>query len=155
MIFLEELGEKDLSEVHQIQKLVFENLYSKYKDDGSPFKESQSSLLEKIKQPNNFYYFIKNDKKRIGYARILTNEELTQAKIGPIGILPENEEQGLGTEAMILIEKTFPTVEKWYLDTILQESKLIHFYTKLGYKETGQIETIQEKMDIIFFTKNR
>lgn len=54
---------------------------------------------------------------------------------------------------MLLVEKEFPTVKEWYLDTILQEPKLTHLYTKLGYKETGQIERIQESMDIIFFLK--
>lgn len=153
MIFLERLGEKDLSEVHKIQKLVFENLYSKYKDKSSPFIESKSFLLEKIKRPNNYFYFIRKDGKRIGYARIMTNDKQTKAKIGPIGILPKNEDQGLGTETMFLIEREFPTVKKWYLDTILQEYKLIHFYTKLGYKKTGETEKIQKGMDIVFFIK--
>jgi len=153
MIFLEKLGEKDILEAYEIQKLVFENLYSKYKDERSPFIESKSSLLEKIKRPNDYFYFIKKNEKTIGYARVFTNENQTKAKIGPIGILPKNEEQGLGTEAMILIEKEFPTVKEWYLDTILQESKLTHFYTKLGYKKTGRTEKIQEGMDIVFFIK--
>lgn len=54
---------------------------------------------------------------------------------------------------MLLIEKKFPTVKEWYLDTILQETKLIRFYTKLGYEETGNIESIQENMDIVYFMK--
>lgn len=153
MIYLEKLGEKDISIVHQIQKLTFENLYSKYKDEGSPFIESESSLLEKIKRPNDHFYFIKKNEEIIGYVRIATNDSQTKAKIGPIGIVPKNEEQGYGTKSMLLVEKEFPTVKEWYLDTILQEPKLTHLYTKLGYNETGQIERIQEGMDIIFFVK--
>ncbi|MFQ9320647.1 MAG: GNAT family N-acetyltransferase [Enterococcus durans] len=153
MIYLEELGEEDISEVYQIQKLTFENLYSKYKDAGSPFIESKPSLLEKIKRPNDHFYFIKNSEQIIGYVRIATNGNQTKAKIGPIGIVPKSEEKGYGTKAMLLVEKKFPTVREWYLDTILQESKLIHLYTKLGYKETSQVEKVQEGMDIIFFIK--
>lgn len=153
MVFLERIGEKEVFNVHKIQKLVFENLYSKYKDEGSPFIESQSSLLEKMKRPNDYFYFIKKNEEEIGYLRIVTNEDQTKAKIGPVDILPKNEEQGLGSEAMLLIEKEFPTVTEWYIDTILQEPKLTHFYTKLGYKKTGQTEQIQEGMDIVFFQK--
>lgn len=85
--------------------------------------------------------------------RIATNDSQTKAKIGPIGIVPKNEEQWYGSNSMLLVEKEFPTVKKWYLDMILQEPKLDHLYTKLGYNETGQIKRTQEGMDIIFFIK--
>lgn len=82
MIYLEKLGEKDISTLHQIQKSTFENLYSKYKDEGSPFIESESSLLEKIKRPNDHFYFIKKNEQIIGYIRTATNDSQTKAKIG-------------------------------------------------------------------------
>lgn len=59
MIYLKKVEEKDISTVHQIQKLAFEKLYFKYKDNGSPYIESESSLLKKFKRPSNYFYFIK------------------------------------------------------------------------------------------------
>ena len=153
MIFLERAKEEEMSQIHRIQKLTFEKLYAKYQDEGSPFNELESSLIAKSKKKNYFYFFIKLKEETIGYACIVTNEEGTQAKIGPIGILPQYEECGYGTEAMKLIEKEFSTVKEWLLDTILQETKLTHFYSKLGYKQTGKVESIQENMAIIFFEK--
>lgn len=83
----------------------------------------------------------------------MTNDMTTNARIAPIAIVPEYEGRGYGTKTILLIEKEFPTVKEWSLDTILQERRLTHLYKKLGYKETGQIERLQEGMDIIFFIK--
>lgn len=154
MLFLEKINEHDLDEVYQLQKSVFKKLYSKYQDEHSPFLQSKSSMLAKIRQSDNYFYFIKEENKTIGYIRIVINKNQMKGKIGPIGIIPNNEEQGLGTDTMFLIERQFPTIKKWYLSTILQEQKLVHFYTKLGYKETGEKIQIKEGMDMLFFSKN-
>lgn len=153
MVTLEKVREQDLSEVHHIQKLTFESLSIKYQDEGSPFNESKESLIEKFQQSNTFFFFIRKNEEKIGYVRISTNDNQTKAKIGPIGIIPQSEEQGCGTEAMLLVEKEFSTVKEWYLSTILQETKLTHFYSKMGYKETGEMASIQEDMDLVFFVK--
>ncbi len=42
----------------------------------------------------------------------------------------------------------------WQLDTILQESGNCYLYEKLGYKKTGVIENINDKMDIVYYEKN-
>ena len=47
----------------------------------------------------------------------------TTAKIGPIGVDPLVQGQGIGTQAMQLVEQTFPEVKEWRLSTILQETK--------------------------------
>ncbi|MFW7431755.1 GNAT family N-acetyltransferase [Vagococcus carniphilus] len=148
-----QVKEQDIPQIFQIQRLTFEKLYNKYKDESSPFNEAKESLLEKINRPNVYFYFIKKEDKIICYVCTATNDEQTKGKIGPIGIIPEYENQGLGTKAMLLVEKEFLTVKEWSLDTILQESKLTHLYSKIGYKKTGEIMPIQEGMDIIFFIK--
>ena len=40
------------------------------------------------------------------------------------------------------------------LDTILQEEGNCYLYEKLGYKRTGKIEHINERMDIVYYEKN-
>jgi hypothetical protein len=40
------------------------------------------------------------------------------------------------------------------LDTILKEEGNCYIYEKLGYKRTGEIEHINEQMDIVFCEKN-
>ena len=43
--------------------------------------------------------------------------------------------------------------DNWSLDTILQEEGNIHLYEKMGYHRTGEIKTINENMDIVYFEK--
>ena len=43
--------------------------------------------------------------------------------------------------------------EQWALDTILQESGLCRFYEKLGYKDTGKREKINDKLTLVFYEK--
>lgn len=153
MIFLEKVSEQNICQIHQIQKIVFKKLYNKYKDSRSPFNEPESSLLKKYHQATNPFLLIKKDEKTIGYARVITNHTQTSARIAPIGIIPQYEKQGYGATAMFLLEKEFSTVKEWHLETILQETALTHFYSKIGYKETGQTESIQKNMDMIYFIK--
>ena len=59
-----------------------------------------------------------------------------------------------------LAQKIFEEIERihginhWMLDTILQEEGNCYLYEKLGYKRTGKIEHINERMDIVFYEKN-
>lgn len=47
----------------------------------------------------------------------------------------------------------YPHTTVWQLDTILQEEKLCYLYEKLGYRKTGETETIQPGMDIVFYER--
>ncbi len=59
-----------------------------------------------------------------------------------------------------LAQKAFEEVEKihghdnWKLDTILQEEGNCYLYEKLGYKRTGLVENINDKMNIVYYEKN-
>ena len=59
-----------------------------------------------------------------------------------------------------LAQKTFEEIEKihgsdkWKLETILQEEGNCHLYEKLGYKRTGLVENINERMDIVYYEKD-
>ena len=50
------------------------------------------------------------------------------------------------------IEKIYGS-DNWMLDTILQEESNCYLYEKLGYKRTGRIEKINERMDIVYYEK--
>jgi hypothetical protein len=52
-----------------------------------------------------------------------------------------------------LIEEKYKPKNGWILDTILQEEGNCHLYEKLGYKKTGKIEKINERMDIVYYEK--
>lgn len=153
MIF-EYANDKNISDIYKIQKAGFESLYHRYKDEDSPYNESEQNLLSKLKAMNNYFLLFNHNNKYIGFMRVNTNAAKTQARIAPIVILPEFENFGFGTLAMMMVEKKFDTVKEWKLDTIIQEKKLLNFYLKLGYKESGQFEEIKENMDIVYLSKN-
>ena len=68
-------------------------------------------------------------------------------------ILPEYQNKGLAQQAIKKVEALYPEAEYWRLDTIAQEDKLCHLYSKMGYQKTGEIEHIKDGMDIVFFEK--
>ena len=88
MISLEKVQQSELAQIHFLQKVAFESLYDTYQDEGSPFKETQASLLAKFKRPLECYFFIKQQDKRIGYLRVVMDDSGTTAKIKPIGVDP-------------------------------------------------------------------
>lgn len=153
MAYLERITKKDIPKIFHIQKEGFEKLYTKYQDKHSPYNETNETLLKKFDCRNNYMFLIKIKQNCIGYIRVVTNDTNDQARIAPIVILPQYENLGLGTSIIQLIESEFDTVIEWHLGTILQEKKLVHFYTKLGYEQQVTTEPIQEGMDEVFFTK--
>ena len=42
----------------------------------------------------------------------------------------------------------------WELDTILQEKGNCYLYEKMGYKQTGKTEVINEKLTLVFYKKD-
>ena len=70
-----------------------------------------------------------------------------------LGVHPQYQGQGIAQQALLKIEKIHKGVERWFLDTILQESGNCHLYEKIGYKRTGKTEEINEKMTLVFYEK--
>lgn len=153
-VYLLEAETTDLPEVYAIKQQVFRKLFETYHDqDSSPYMESFERLHEKFMMSYSFYYLIKINQVTCGYLRITLSPEGKTAKIGPIAILPFFENQGIGKQAMLLIEKVHPQVECWQLDTILQESRLMNFYQSLGYRSLEKTVNLQPNMDLIYFEK--
>ncbi|MBP5280061.1 MAG: hypothetical protein J6Z03_06220 [Erysipelotrichaceae bacterium] len=54
---------------------------------------------------------------------------------------------------MIEVEKIYGP-DNWCLDTILQEKGNCYLYEKLGYNQTGKVDKINDKMDIVYYEKD-
>ena len=61
--------------------------------------------------------------------------------------------KGYAQDAIRAVEDIYGE-NNWCLDTILQEKGNLHLYEKMGYRQTGRIEHINERMDIVFYEKN-
>ena len=42
----------------------------------------------------------------------------------------------------------------WELDTILQEKGNCYLYEKMGYRQTGKTEVVNDKMTLVFYKKD-
>ena len=101
---------------------------------------------------NSYYYFLKEKDENIGFLRVQTNEELTEAWLGTAAILPQYQGKGYGSEGLRLLEKEFPTIKQWDLCTVLQDAGMVAFYEKNGYRQT-HIEPEKEGMDMVYMKK--
>ena len=60
--------------------------------------------------------------------------------LGSIFLDPLQQGKGYGKRAMLMIEKLYPKVRRWKLDTPSESYGLHKFYESLGYIKTGEME---------------
>lgn len=141
-------------EIHAMQVEAFKELFEKYQDfDTSPANESVERVEARLKQDFTFYYFICIGQQKVGAIRIVDKMEAGKNKrISPIFILPEFQGKGIAQKAIRLCEEIHGS-GNWELDTILQERRNCHLYEKMGYRQTGKTEVINERLTLTFYEK--
>ena len=144
----------DCEKIWSLQIEAFADLLAKYQDfETSPGNESKESIQSKLMDEFTFFYFIYHEDDIAGAVRVIDRKNGNRKRIAPIFIVKKHRNRGLA-------QKTFEEIEKlhgsnnWMLDTILQEEGNCYLYEKLGYKRTGKIENINERMDIVYYEKN-
>ncbi|NBJ92950.1 GNAT family N-acetyltransferase [Parablautia muri] len=144
----------DAKELHAMQVKAFKELLEKYQDfDTSPANESIEKVEARLKQDFTFYYFICIGQQKVGAIRIVDKMETGKNKrISPVFILPEFQGKGIAQKAIRLCEEMHGK-ENWELDTILQEQRNCHLYEKMGYRQTGKTEIINERLTLTFYEK--
>ena len=129
-------------ELHAMQVEAFKELLEKYQ-----------KVEARLKQDFTFYYFICIGQKKVGAIRIVDRKQNGKNKrISPIFILPEFQGKGIAQKAIRLCEEMHGD-DNWELDTILQEPKNCHLYEKMGYRQTGRTEVINERLTLVFYEK--
>lgn len=145
---------EDTKVLHAMQITAFKELLEKYQDfDTSPANESVERVEARLKQDFTFYYFICIGQQKVGAIRIVDKKEAgSNKRISPLFILPEFQGKGIAQEAIRLCEELHGN-GNWELDTILQEPKNCHLYEKMGYRQTGKTEVINERLTLVFYEK--
>lgn len=143
----------DCKQIHKMQVSAFTGLLEKYRDfDTNPATESLEKIQNKFSQSFTDYYFIMLDKTKIGVVRVVRLSDTT-CRISPMLILPEYQNNGYSQQALSAVEKLYPDVKEWKLDTIKEESKLCYLYEKCGYIPTGKEEILKDGMTIVYYSK--
>ena len=143
------------SDTVAMQKMQAETkaVYEKYHDEYDPYLEDRERIKWKLaERPNSYYYFVKKDEENIGFLRVQTNEELTEAWLGTAAILPPYQGKGYGSEGLRLLEEELSTITQWDLCTVLQDARMVAFYEKNGYRQT-HIEPEKEGMYMVYMKK--
>ncbi|MBF0715099.1 GNAT family N-acetyltransferase [Gemelliphila palaticanis] len=147
----------DISEAEnlwEMQIAAFKDLLNKYQDfDTSPGNESIDRIKNKLLQKHTYFYYVYKFDEIVGAIRVVDNKDETRKRIAPIFIIKKFRNQGIAQRVFKEIEKIHGS-DNWQLDTIYEEKGNCYLYEKLGYKKTGEIEKINDKMSIVYYIKD-
>lgn len=137
-----------------MQIAAFSELLDRYQDyDLSPGAEPVDKIIERYKMPGSVYYFIMAEDEKVGVIRVVDKNDDSRKRISPLWIMSEYRGRGYAQQAITAVEELYGE-DNWSLDTILQEKGNCHLYEKMGYHRVGEIEHINDRMDIVFYEKN-
>ena len=154
MITLRKATAEDIEKIWKMQVEAFRALLEKYQDYGlSPAAESIDKIRARYEQPWTTYFFIEAEGHDVGAIRVVDKKDGSRKRISPLWIMEEYRGKGYAQEAISAVEELYGA-DNWSLDTILQEKGNLHLYEKMGYHQTGRIEHINDRMDIVFYEKN-
>ena len=145
----------DVEKIWKMQVEAFQGLYRKYQDtETSPATEKPERIMVRMNQPFTYYYFIRVADVDVGVIRVVDAHDSEKAKrISPIFIMEEYRGNGYAQEAIRLAEEIHGA-GNWELDTILQEKGNCYLYEKMGYRQTGKTEVVNDKMTLVFYKKD-
>ena len=153
-IELKPITREDIATVWKMQVEAFQVLLDKYQDyDTSPASEPVDKVLARFEQPWTTCFFIMANGEKAGVIRVVDKKDGSRKRISPIWIMPEFRNRGYAQQAILAAEKIYGSGH-WCLDTILQEKGNLHLYEKLGYHQTGRVDKINDKMDIVYYEKD-
>ena len=153
-VILKAVLEDDIQTLWKMQVNAFSDLLEKYQDyEMSPAAESLEKVIARYRQPWTTYYFIVAEDEVVGAIRVVDKKDGSRKRISPIWIMQGHRNKGYAQSAILAAERIHGS-GNWCLDTILQEKGNLHLYEKMGYHHTGQIEKINDQMDIVFYEKD-
>lgn len=144
-------GIDDAQELWQMQKEAFAQLLERYRDyETNPASEPLERTVQRLCDGSSFYFIVESGEK-VGAVRVVEDGE--RKRISPVFIMPQHRRKGLAQQAIRLAEQLHGE-HNWELSTIMQEAGNCRLYEKLGYRRTGQVQRINEQMDLVFYEKD-
>lgn len=152
---LTRLTADDAEAIRAMQQESFFPLYQKYRDaETSPACESTERIAARLRQSFTYYYRIDVNGETVGAVRVVDRKtEDAPKRISPLFILPRFQNRGYAQQAIRAVERLHGAYG-WELDTILQEKGNCYLYEKMGYRKTGRVEIINERMSLVFYRKD-
>jgi len=128
------MKKSDIATLYDIALRSFQPDYEKYGVFPPLLKEKTKTFLP----PRMFSKTILFSETIIGGAFVVGF--FSKGEIGAIFLEPSQQHNGYGKQIMLMIEKLYPKVTRWKLDTPSESYGLHQFYESLGYIKTGEME---------------
>ena len=153
-VTLRQAQRDEVQQIWEMQIEAFRELLEKYQDyDLSPGAEPVDKIIARFEQPWTKYFFIEAEGTDVGVIRVVNKNDGSRKRISPLWIMKEYRGKGYAQDAILAVEDLYGA-DNWCLDTILQEKGNCHLYEKMGYHQTGRVEHINDRMDIVFYEKD-
>lgn len=153
-IKLVRIGVNDAEKLWTMQVQAFQKLLDKYQDlETNPANETKEKIKTKLLQKQTFFYYIYEGNDIVGAIRVIDKKDGSRKRVAPVFIMEKFRNKGLAQKAFGEIERIHGK-DNWGLDTIFQEKGNCYLYEKLGYIRIGEIDRINDRMDIVHYIKN-
>lgn len=153
-IKLVRIGVNDAEKLWTMQVQAFQKLLDKYQDlETNPANETKEKIKTKLLQKKTFFYYIYEGNDIVGAIRVIDKKDGSRKRVAPVFIMEKFRNKGLAQKAFCEIERIHGK-DNWELDTIFQEKGNCYLYEKLGYIRIGEIDRINDRMDIVHYIKN-
>ena len=153
-IKLVRIGVNDVEKLWTMQVQAFQKLLDKYQDlETNPANETKEKIKTKLLQKQTFFYYIYEGNDIVGAIRVIDKKDGSRKRVAPVFIMEKFRNKGLAQKAFCEIERIHGK-DNWELDTIFQEKGNCYLYEKLGYIRIGEIDRINDRMDIVHYIKN-
>ena len=147
MLTMRKMKKEDVPMLYQIALRAFQPDFEKYGVYPPLLKTDKKKFLP----PLIFGKVILLEDKEIGGAFVVGMGK--RGEVGAIFIDPEQQKKGYGRQVMMAIEKQYPKVKRWKLDTPSENYHLHRFYESLGYVKTGELKDPKSDMTGIIYEK--
>jgi len=142
----------DADNLTAIQKQAFERLYKIYQDEASPYLRGSNEIKYHIENGTQDIYKIFADNIICGGIAI-RNKGDGEYYLNRIYILPQLQGKSVGRKAIELCENNYPDAKRWTVDFPADQIANKKCYEYSGYYDTGQRETISDKLILAYYEK--
>ncbi len=142
----------DIPTLHAIQKEAFLPLYERYRDDNNPVNTPIERMLGWLGRENLYCYGIWLDDRLVGGVSVKKLSE-RQYYLTRLFVAPALQNRGIASAAIAQCEGFFPDAESWSLDFPADLDVNRHVYEKMGYRDTGETQSINERLTLAVYRK--
>lgn len=147
-ISFEKAMEQDAADLIKVLDLSFRDDFIRF-GECPGYKVPIEAMKKRIR--DSFQYKIVLGARIIGNISVRAKGE-NRYWLGCLAVIPEFQNQGIGTKAIEFIENEFPDAISWGLDTPIQKTENCYFYEKMGFAGTRD-EVHSGKVTLRIFEK--